>query len=233
MARYSDAANRANSKIDSSIIYKPKQPARPPLKSAPAGPKPAAAAAPAPAMDYGTDYGYGGYADFSTPAPAPVISDEDYLAGSSSYQATLAALEAALKNYEADVEAQKKKYETDYDQSLRTMGRIRGVGKEGEAGFKPGSWNLEDQTTASGKAYQSQLGDFASRGMLQSSLYARANEDLMRQLNNQLNAVDTARTNFMDDLERQRTTYKTEDTQKRQQARMEALANRALAGFGG
>jgi hypothetical protein len=155
------------------------------------------------------------------------MTDEDYLGGDASYQATLAAMNAALQNYEADIGAQRKKYDVDYDQSLRTLGYRKPAGVEGAPDFKAGSWDLEDANTASGKSYQSQLGDFASRGILQSSLYDRARNDLMDQLTRQLTSVDTARTNFMDDLNRQTTAYKTEDTQKRQQARMEALAGMA------
>lgn len=187
---------------------------------------------PAPVMDYTGGYDSGAYnggvGDVSGfAAPAPAISEEDYLAGNASYQATLAALNAALKNYETDVEAQKKKYDVDYETSLGTLGYTRPVGTEGAPDYKPGAWNLTDANTASGKSYQSQLGDFASRGLLQSSLYDRARNDLMDQLNKQLTSVNTARTNFMDDLTRQLTGYKTEDTQKRQQARMEALASMA------
>ena len=188
---------------------------------------PTPAPAPMAAMDYtgGYDGGGGGAAGFA--APTMGVSEDDYLAGNASYQATLAALNAALKNYETDVEAQKKKYDVDYETSLGTLGYTRPVGTEGAPDYKPGAWNLTDANTASGKSYQSQLGDFASRGLLQSSLYDRARNDLMDQLNKQLTSVNTARTNFMDDLTRQLTGYKTEDTQKRQQARMEALASMA------
>lgn len=178
------------------------------------------AAAPTVAFDYSGGSGVGG-------GIAPALTEADYLAGDAAYQATLAAMDAALKQYEADIESQKKKYDVDYEQALGTMGRIRPVGKEGEAGYKPGEWNLTDQNTASGKAYQSQLGDFASRGILQSSLYDRARSDLMRSLDKQLTGVETARTNFMDDLARQLASYKTEDTQKRQQARTESIAGMA------
>ena len=178
------------------------------------------AATPAPTAAYDYTGGVGGYA-------APAASEADYLAGDTAYNATLAALDAALKQYEADVESQKKKYDVDYDTSLQTLGWKKPVGTEGAADFKPGDWNLTDQTTASGKSYQSQLGDFASRGLLQSSLYDRARGDLMNQLNKQRTSVETARTNFMDDLARQLASYKSEDTSKRQQARMESIANMA------
>lgn len=183
---------------------------------------PAAVPGPAPIVATDDTGGVGGYA-----APAPAVSEADYLAGDSAYNATLAALDAALKQYEADVESQKKKYDVDYDTSLQTLGWKKPVGTEGAADFKPGEWNLTDQTTASGKSYQSQLGDFASRGLLQSSLYDRARGDLMNQLNKQRTSVETARTNFMDDLARQLASYKSEDTTKRQQARMESINNMA------
>lgn len=191
-------------------------------------PAPVRTAAPAPFPQPVSDF-YAGdtYGGYSGGGAMPAMSEGDYLGGDTAYQATLAALDAALKQYETDVEAQKKKYDVDYETSLNTLGWRRPVGTEGAADYKPGDWNLTDANTASGKAYQSQLGDFASRGILQSSLYDRARNDLMDQLNKQLTSVNTARTNFMDDLNRQLTGFRTEDTQKRQQARAESIANMA------
>lgn len=200
-------------------VLKPTGPSTIPQRDLAAAP---VAATPAPTAAYDYTGGVSGYS-----APAPAVSEADYLATDKAYTATLAALDAALKQYEADIESQKKKYDVDYDTSLQTLGWKKPVGTEGAADFKPGDWNLTDQTTASGKSYQSQLGDFASRGLLQSSLYDRARGDLMNQLNKQRTSVETARTNFMDDLARQLASYKSEDTSKRQQARMESIANMA------
>lgn len=179
----------------------------------------------APAQDYsgGYDGGYG--RNTALPyAAGPVdtgMSEQDWLAGDSAYAAQLAALQRALADTTADFTAQKSKYDVDYNDSLRTLGWRQ------EAEGNPGSWNLDDLTTASGRAFQNQQNDFASRGVLQSSLYGTANDNLMRSLNDQLTSVNTGRTNFLDDMTRQESTFKNENTLNQQQARAEALARRA------
>lgn len=174
------------------------------------------AATPPPATDNGG--GAVGYA-------APAASETDYLATDDVYNATVAAINAALAMYEADDAAQRKKYDVDYDTSLQTLGWKKPIGTEGSADFKPGDWNLTDQTTASGKSYQSQLGDFASRGLLQSSLYDRARGDLMNQLDKQRTSVETARTNFMDERDRLLAAERAGKLQEKQQARLTAINN--------
>lgn len=159
------------------------------------------------------------------------ISDTDYLAGDAQYQAQLAALMKALQDTEADFGAQKGRYETDFGESLRGLGWTPEMADDpstptiNEAA--PGAWNMQDQNTASGRALTNQQNDFASRGMLQSSLFGRANDDLMRSLNDQLGGMQTGRTSFLDDLARQQSAYKTDNTSQQQQARAEALARRA------
>ena len=176
-------------------------------------------ATPQPQNQFYSDNSYGGFSG----APA----DMDYTAGDPTYLATLAALESALKLKEANIEADRKKYDVDYDESLRTIGYRKPVGTEGSPDFKAGDFDREDLTTASGKAYQNMVNDFASRGLLQSSLYARSSEDLMRQLGNQVKSVDTARSNFMDELDRTLKGLRAEDTQQRQQARLTSIGNLA------
>lgn len=90
-----------------------------------------------------------------------------------------------------------------------------------------GSWNFNDQNTASGKAYQNQLNDFASRGLLQSSLYGQANNDLIRSLTDQLSGLETSKSNFMTNLAQQLSAYQNQNTASQQQAKADALARYA------
>lgn len=151
---------------------------------------------------------------------APVVSgpsEEDYLSGDSGYQTQLSALQGALQRYLADSDFQKTNYETDYGRSLRDLGYDEGA-KE---------WNWNDQLTASGKGYQNQLDDFGSRGMLQSSGYANAFQELQRMLGQQYDAMAGAKNTFMTDLGNQTANFKAENTANQQAARAEALQRRA------
>ena len=156
----------------------------------------------------------------SDPAPAPEVavpSEENYLAGDSSYQTQFAALKAALERYQADQQLETSKYNTDYTTSLRDLGYDEGTKQ----------WNWTDQLTAAGRAYQSQLNDFASRGMLQSQGYADANSDLQRLMTDQYGQMATNKTNFMTGMERSLANYQGENTSSQQAARAEAIARRA------
>lgn len=163
---------------------------------------------------------YSGGGGGSAPAPAPVVtppSEEDYLAGDSGYTTQLSALQSALQRYIADSDFQRKNYETDYSKSLRDLGYDEGKK----------AWNWTDQLTASGRGYQNQLNDFGARGMLQSSGYADAFNELQRMLNQQYDSLSSAKTNYMTDLDNQLANYKGENTSSQQAARAEALARRA------
>lgn len=145
------------------------------------------------------------------------LSDEDYLSGDASYQAQLAALNAALQNTTADYTAQKTRYEGDYNTGLKNLGWMNDTN----------GWNREDQNTSSGRAFQNMQNDFASRGLLQSSGFATNTDDLFRNLNDQRGQLGDGRKNFLDDLTRQEAQFKSEDKLSRQSAQAEALARRA------
>lgn len=179
-----------------------------------------------PGGSYGSQLGGGGPSMMSAdmggmPPVVSAPSEEDYLAGDGSYQSQFAALKGALERYLADSDLQRTNYNTDYGSSLRDLGYTEG--KDGA----PGAWNWNDQLTASGKSYQSQLNDFASRGMLQSQGYADAATDLERMFNQQYQQTLTNKNNFMTGLDRETANYKGENTAAQQAARAEAIARRA------
>lgn len=164
--------------------------------------------------------GGGGMAPFSggggmAPMVAPP-SEEDYLAGDGGYQTQLSALQGALQRYLADSDFQRTNYQTDYNQSLRDLGYDEGAK----------AWNWDDKLTASGRGYQDQLDDFGSRGMLQSSGYADAYQELQRMLGQQYDSVQGAKTNFMTDMDNQTANFKGENTANQQAARAEAINRR-------
>lgn len=193
----------------------------------PTAPTPAPAPAPYDGGGYGgggwtPDFGGGGGGGGGMAAPmVSAPSEEDYLAGDSGFQTQQSALQAALQRFLADSDFQKTNYNADYGRSLKDLGY-----DEGQK-----SWNWNDKLTASGRGYQNQLDDFGNRGMLQSSGYADAFNELQRMLNQQYEGVSNAKNTWMKDLENQTANYKAENTANSQAARAEALQRRA-AQFG-
>lgn len=171
----------------------------------------------------GGSYGGGGFGGGGG-GIAPMIAaptEEDYLAGDSGFQTQQSALQAALQRFLADADFQRSNYNADYGRSLKDLGY-----DEGQK-----AWNWNDKLTASGRGYQNQLDDFGNRGMLQSSGYADAFEELKRMLNQQYEGVSNAKNTWMTDMDNQTANFKAENTANAQAARAEALARRA-ASFG-
>jgi len=179
----------------------------------------------------GGSYGGGGYSSYAASAPAPAVDPDAWLnaGGDQAYQAQMSALQKALSDYQADNTHQKDQYTTDFTKSLGQLGWTPGTVNPDDV--NAGAWNFQDQNTASGKAYQNQLNDFASRGLLQSSLYGQANNDLLRSLTDQLSGLETSKTNFMTNLAQQLSAYQNQNTASQQQAKADALA-RYSAQFG-
>lgn len=178
---------------------------------------------------YGGGGGGGGsYGAYSAPVQPAVPSEEDYLKGDATYQATISALANQLKLLNSDIDAQLAKQKLDYGNALQQLGYVAPSAEGAE-----GTWLWEDQTTAAGRAYQAMLNDFAARNMIQSQAYGDAQNDLTRTLNKQYEGLTTANTQTIDDLTRQRTKAQTENTAASQAARAEAILRRAAQyGFG-
>src|SRR5690606_33619111 len=152
-----------------------------------------------------TSYNGGGPGGFSAPAAPAIPTEANYLAGDATYQATLAALKKQLQNFTTDINTQRSNRKLDYDKSLKDLGYV--APDPNARGAGPG-WNWEDTLTASGRANQNQLNDFAARGMLQSSGYADSFQDLTRSLMDQYTGIDQSNTQFNTDLDRQLTRAK-------------------------
>ena len=178
---------------------------------------------PPPAYYGGGGGGGGSYGVAAAVAP-PRLSDDEWLAQDSQYKSAVSALEQKLRDFEVENTSTREKGTQDYDNSLLRLGWI----KPTEAGGA-GSWNQEDRSTAYGNAYQGQMGDFASRGLLQSTLYDQARNDMLGNFNRQRTDMDTAQTNFLEELARALSTQKSDTQLGKDQARVQALARRAAA----
>ena len=166
--------------------------------------------------------------NFSAPAPsapmAPAPTEADYLAGDSQYNLQLSALMKALQNQQADSGAQTAQYGADYNSTLGNLGWVQDNPATPQ---NEGAWNFGDLNSAAGRSFNNQQNDFAGRGLLQSSLYGTANDNLTRSLNDQLGGVNTAKQSFMDNLARQSGAFASDNQNQMQQAKIESLARRA------
>jgi hypothetical protein len=165
--------------------------------------------------------------------PPPPPNKEEWIGKDPGYTAQVSALAKALADYQTNYDAEINQYDVDYKTGIRNLGwdataiddpmtpQNEGVGK----------WNLEDTTRSSGRSYQNQLNDYASRNLLQSSLYAQAVNDLMRSLDEQFGNINTSRQNFRNDKNRALTAYKTDSESQKNLAYADA-ASRYAAMFG-
>jgi len=195
------------------------------LTPRPIAPPPPPPPAPAPQINMGDIGGDVGGQTF-TSMLSPMPTEEQFLAGDKTYQDQLAALLAALDNYGTEQTRQKSNYDTDFINALDTLG-LRDSDRSAETA-NDRVWQGKDLNTSFGRGTQSIQNDFASRGMLQSSGFARAQDDLMRSLMDQVASMDTGRQRFTDDLGAQRSAFEANNKTGQQDAREAALQRRAL-----
>jgi hypothetical protein len=131
-------------------------------------------------------------------------SQDQYLAQDAEFLDEKSAAQQEYDNLVAQLAQQGTEYNTNNQNTLRNLGW------QGDEG----GWNQQDKLTGYGNAYQNQLNDFAGRGMLDSSLYGEAQNDLNRGFEQQRTDLGTALQQFMN----QQTLQKTSATQGRDRA---------------
>lgn len=151
-----------------------------------------------------------------------ILPPANWLEQDVSYNSQLSALTRALQNRQAGYVQQRNSFDTEYNQGLNDLGWDPGQGQ----------WDTHDQLTRSGAATRAQTGDFASRGMLQSSGFGEARDNLNRSLNNELVSAERGRQGFLDSSQRDEVAFKDQNSLQQQQAKADALARRA-AMYGG
>lgn len=183
----------------------------------------------------GTGGGTGGGTGYVAPA-----FDESMVDSDTSFALQKAALDAALQKAISDIGTQRDRYNIDYGNSLRKLGFSGNSGVLDTAKFDPtsgkwsdaagatiaapGNWNETDVTTASGRGFHNALNDFAARGMLQSTAYNRARNNLERNLNEQLSSAAQARQQALADWSKGETEAANTNKAGIAQSRAEAAA---------
>ena len=151
-----------------------------------------------------SDYGSGGgMAGGESVAAPPPISDDEYLAGDTSFQAQLSALARAL----TDFESQQGTAATQFDTNL--------LGQRG------------DLKKARTQGFQDLENDFGARNMLQSGLYGDSFSDLGEQFDRRGADLDMGKANYDTNRGLELGNFKTEQGLTSQRARAEAIARRA------
>lgn len=145
------------------------------------------------------------------------MSNEQWLAQDADYLDQQAALKREYENLVAQLARQQGDYELDVNNTYRNLGWS-----------KDGGWNQNDKMTAYGQSFQNQLGDFASRGMLDSSLYSRSLNDLNRGFEQQRTDVDAGLQRFLEGISGDRTRGKAAYDEGLVAAQRQALQRMAM-----
>lgn len=169
----------------------------------------------------------------AAPVTPPVPSIEDYLPTDSVFVAEKAGIDADTAALLSSLKRDRASYDVDFGSALRNLGWE--LGDQGLEAPGQGSWRQQDLTGAYGNAYNTQQNDYAGRGMLTSSFYGNALEDLLASFDQQRNDMISARQRQIDDWTAQGTDAETQQRQAIDRARAAALARRAatysLGGF--
>lgn len=132
----------------------------------------------------------------------------------------------------AQLASQRSNYDIDFGKAIRNLGWR---GPEGASGLddilSKGAWDTEDTLGAYGQAMTNQENDYAGRGMMNSSFYAKALSDLGASFDQQRGNLVDSRSQFSNDLGQQEAAAKTKRDQALAQARASAAA-RAAAMYG-
>jgi len=185
----------------------------------------------------------------STPAPTMQTRQRAAVGPyqDSTYNAQIASIERALQDYETGATTRGQRYGIDYNTGLQRLGY------RPQAGFNPidiesifepaasarsapedaeirGQFDIEgqyDPYSAAAQGTRSRRDDFASRGTLRSSDFAKNFGEFQQRLNEQLGAMETGRSRFSEDLATDVAQQRTSAEERRQSTRRSA-ENRAI-----
>jgi hypothetical protein len=183
--------------------------------------------------------------------PAPAINWRD-----SAYNAQIAAIQRALQDFETGAQTRGERYGQDFSTGLQRLGYRPGEGfqampnilealsaqqrggGEGGVAVSPlgGAFDIEgmyDPYTAAAQGTRGLRDDFAGRGTLRSSDFARSFGEFQNRLNQQLEAMETSRTRFGQDLGADVTRERSATEDRLQAAQRDAMMRAAISAAGG
>jgi len=181
----------------------------------------------------------------------------------SAYNAQIAAIQRALQDFETGAQTRGERYGQDFTTGLQRLGyrpgegfqampnilealSARQMGAEGADGAEGamsvavsplgGAFDIEgqyDPYTAAAQGTRGLRDDFAGRGTLRSSDFARNFGEFQNRLNQQLEAMETGRTRFGQDLATEVTRERLSMQDRMQQAQRDAMLRAATGAAGG
>jgi hypothetical protein len=181
----------------------------------------------------------------------------------SAYNAQIAAIQRALQDFETGAQTRGERYGQDFTTGLQRLGyrpgegfqampnilealSARQMGAEGADGAEGamgvavsplgGAFDIEgqyDPYTAAAQGTRGLRDEFAGRGTLRSSDFARNFGEFQNRLNQQLEAMETGRTRFGQDLATEVTRERLSMQDRMQQAQRDAMLRAATAAAGG
>jgi len=224
---------------------------------------PRVSGAPAPAGATPSGKPPGGVRDvpnIEAPAATPVREMPAINWRDSAYNAQIAAIQRALQDFETGAQTRGERYGQDFTTGLQRLGyrpgegfqampnilealsaRTAGAdGAEGAMGVAVsplgGAFDIEgqyDPYTAAAQGTRGLRDEFAGRGTLRSSDFARNFGEFQNRLNQQLEAMETGRTRFGQDLATEVTRERLSMQDRMQQAQRDAMLRAATAAAGG
>jgi hypothetical protein len=178
----------------------------------------------------------------------------------SAYNSQIASIQRALQDFETGAQQRGERYGTDYTTSLNRMGYRPGekftampnileantqsalrsaADAQGEQPLvQPvsGAFDIEgqyDPYTTAARGTRGLRDDFAGRGTIRSSDFARSFGEFQNRLNQQLESMETGRSRFAEDLATDVSQQRTRSQESQQQAQRDAMMRAAIAAAGG
>lgn len=178
------------------------------------------------------------------------------------YNAQIASIQRALADFETGATTRGERYGQDFTTGLRRLGyrpaegfqampnvleqldqpqpMARALSAEGAPAVAvppvAGAFDIEgefDPYSAAARGTRSTRDEFAGRGTLRSSDFARTFGEFQNRLNQQLEAMETARTRFGQDLATEVAQQRTQSQERQQAAQRDAMLRAAMAAAGG
>ena len=193
------------------------------------------------------------------PAPAAPAAPRPLNWRDAAYNAQIAAVERALRDFETGATRRGERYGEDYLTSVRRLGYRPGEGfqampnlveatqaaaatRAAEDAAEPlvtpvsGAFDIEgqyDPYSTAAQGTRSMRDVFAGRGTLRSSDFAKSFGEFQNRLNRQLEAMETSRGRFAEDLAQEIAAQRTGAQERREAAQREAMMRAAMAAAGG
>lgn len=175
------------------------------------------------------------------------------------YNAQIASLNRALQDFETGAQQRAERYGIDYLQGVRNIGyrpapgfvampnileaaqdeaapmaarAVMGAEEPDATAGMQGQWDIEgrfDPYSAAARGTRGLRDEFAARGTLRSSDFGQTFGEFQNRLNEQLEAMETGRTRFAEDLSRELAQQRAGTEERRQAAERAALGRAATA----